>query len=86
MSAVALLGETFGHPMYIGLKEAKKILELLDKKYKFKLDLKELIEEIALIDEELKHIEEQGISENPLKSKSKKVSKLKKYQELGYIG
>jgi len=86
MSAVALLGETFGHPMYIGLKEAKKILELLDKKYKFKLNLKELIEEINLIDEELKHIEEQGISENPLKTKSKKVSKLKKYQELGYIG
>lgn len=80
IQAVCLLGETFGHPMYIGLKEAKKILELLDKKYDFKLDLKELNEEIELIEEELDNEDESQ------KKKSKKLNKLRKYQELGYIG
>ncbi len=80
IKAASLLGETFGHPMYIGLKESKKILELLDKKYSFKLNLTELNEEISIMEEELASDEEIP------KSKSKKIKKLRKYQELGYIG
>ncbi|MGE0792753.1 MAG: PAC2 family protein [Candidatus Woesearchaeota archaeon] len=80
IQAVSILGETFGHPMYIGLKESKKILQLLDKKYNFKLDLKELDEEINLIEQEL------NVEDESTKKPSKKLGKLKKYQELGYIG
>jgi len=86
MQAASLLGETFGHPMYIGLKEAKKILVLLDKKYKFKLNLKELDAEIKLMDKEINSNEENYSGEITSKKNSKKLSKLKKYQELGYIG
>lgn len=86
ISAVALLGETFAHPMYIGLKEAKQILELLDKKYNFKLDLKELNEEIKIFEEEIKAQEQSILGETTSKKITKKSNKLKKYQELGYIG
>jgi uncharacterized protein len=86
ISAVALLGETFAHPMYIGLKEAKQILELLDKKYKFKLNLKELNQEIKIFEDELKEQEQVILGESQPKKSSKKMNKIKKYQELNYIG
>lgn len=84
IKGVALLGETFGHPMYIGLKEAKKILMLLDKKFTFKLDLSELDDEIEAVDEEIKAIQADG--DPTARKKSKKLGKLKKYQDLSYIG
>lgn len=72
--AVALLAETFGHPMYIGLKEAREILKLLSKKYSFDVDLKDLDEEIALVDEEI------AASQEAPKDKKKKI----KYGKTGY--
>lgn len=53
IQAVSLLGETFGHPMYIGLNESRLMLEILDKKYGLDVDFSELNEEIALVEEEL---------------------------------
>ena len=76
--AVALLGETYGHPMYIGLKEAKEILIVLDKLFSFKLNFKDLDEEIIAIAEEMQ-------DDEPKKA-SKKLGKLIKYQDLNYIG
>ncbi len=74
--AVSLLGETYGHPMYIGLREAKEILKVLDVIFSFSLDFKELDEEIVAIDEQLQDNEPQKT----------KIGKLIKYQDLNYIG
>lgn len=54
VNAIALLGETYGHPNYLGIKGARAILEILNKKLKLKLNLKELDEEINEIEKEIK--------------------------------
>lgn len=74
--AAALLGETFGHPMYIGLKEARNIILMLNKKYGFKVDLKDL-------DKEIKSIEEELENDKPI---TKKYSKTTQYKDTNYIG
>ena len=53
IDGVCLLAETFGHPMYLGVKGAKEILKVLDKKHNFELDLKELEKEIKDIESEM---------------------------------
>ena len=83
--AIVLLGETFGHPMYIGLKEARLILVILNKKFSFKIDFKELDEEIAFIQEELDQ-QESNPEEISSKKRTKKMTKLLKYKDLNYIG
>lgn len=80
ISAVALLAETFGHPMFLGLKGAKQTLKILEKKFEFKIDYKELNKEIKLMDRELKG---EDIS---TKQKSPKMQRLKKIKETSYIG
>ena len=51
--AVSLLAETFGHPIYLGLKGAKAILINLNTKFKFGIDLKDLEKEIKSMDSQL---------------------------------
>ena len=80
--AAALLAETFGHPMYIGLKEAKVLLEVISKKYRFKIDFKDLDEEIAAVDEEIAASQE-GHTE---KSKKRKYGKTGYNKDTNYIG
>ncbi len=46
VDAVCLLAETYGHPMYIGLKGVQAILAIFAKKFRFKLDLSDLAKEI----------------------------------------
>lgn len=77
--AVCLLGETFGHPMYIGLREAKEVLKIIDDRYSLSIDYKEIDEEIELVESELDE------DEVP-KKQSKKFQRLKKYKDLNYIG
>lgn len=75
LKAMALLSETYGHPLYLGVKGAKEILKVLNKTLGLKITLKDLNKEIDDIEAELK---------------SKRVSKknLKKMQTQGvdYIG
>lgn len=51
--AVSLLAETFGHPMYLGVKGAREILKVLNKKHNLNLNLKELEKEIKDIEAEM---------------------------------
>ena len=53
IDAVAILAETFGHPMYLGVKSAREILKILDSKYHFRLNLKKLDKEIVDIENEM---------------------------------
>src|SRR3989338_3688010 len=42
MEAISFLAETYGHPMYLGIKGAKEILNILNKKLELKIDINKL--------------------------------------------
>lgn len=52
--SAALLAQTFGHPAYLGIKGAREILQVLNMRYKLKLNIKQLNEEINEIEEDLR--------------------------------
>lgn len=73
--AVALLAETYGHPMYLGVKGARELLKVLNKYLKLKLDLKQL-------DAEIEELEEEMITRGP-----EKMPKMRRQVgETSYIG
>jgi uncharacterized protein (TIGR00162 family) len=76
--AVSLLAETFGHPMYIGLKGAKEILKVLKKKLNLKLDMNEMDKEITEMEEGIKRSEELAELTSKVKGTADK--------EVSYIG
>jgi uncharacterized protein (TIGR00162 family) len=75
--AAALLAETYGHPMYLGLKGAKESLRILSKVYGIKVDYKDINKEIRMI-------EEDDIGDS--KNESPSLKRLKKLKETNYIG
>lgn len=60
MGAVSLLAETYGHPMYLGIKGARELLKVLDKTLGLKLNIKKLEKEIKDIESEVLKKMEQG--------------------------
>ena len=81
---IAILAETFGHPMYLGIRGAKEILYLLNKKLNLKLNMKKL-------DKEIKSLEEEAIKKSGDFSNISKQSALKKIRQrfrkdVDYIG
>src|SRR3989344_1793370 len=50
-----LLAETFNHPTYIGVKESRLLLYILNSKFNLRLNLKELDKEIEMIEKEIKN-------------------------------
>ena len=82
--AFCLLAETLGHPAYIGIKGAKGLLTILNKKLKLRINIKELERDIEEIEEELIH-KSQEISKLPRNAALKKIqTRLQK--ETSYIG
>ena len=84
IEAISFLAETYGHPMYLGIKGAKEILNVLNKKLSLKLDINKLDKEIKDIETELMKKTEQ------LSEVSKQIA-LKRFQkkfgkEIDYIG
>ena len=84
ISAISFLAETYGHPMYLGIKGAKEILRALDKKLGLSIDVNKL-------DREIKDIESEIIKKTEQLSEVTKQIALKKLQkklgkELDYIG
>ncbi len=53
IKGVALLAETFGHPMYLGAKGAQEILKVLENRYSYGLDLKSMGKEILAVEKAL---------------------------------
>jgi uncharacterized protein len=53
VKGVALLAETYGHPMYLGIKGAKELLKVLEHKHNFGLNLKKMNKEITEVEKEL---------------------------------
>ncbi|HLC50171.1 MAG TPA: PAC2 family protein [Candidatus Nanoarchaeia archaeon] len=84
IGAVSLLAETYGHPMYLGIKGAKEILKVLNNHLKLKLDINKL-------DREIKDIENEVLKKSEQLSEVSKTIALKKLQkklgkDIDYIG
>lgn len=84
MEGVAMLAETFGHPMYLGIKGAREILKIIEKKLTLGVKIKKLDEEIESIEKEVMKTTEEL-------SKVSKDTAIKKLQEkfggdVNYIG
>ena len=84
VSAVSLLAETYGHPMYLGINGAKEILKVLNKKLDLKIDVNKLDREIKDIESEIMKKTEQ-LSEV---TKQMAINKLQKKigKDVDYIG
>lgn len=52
-NAIALLSETYSHPMYLGVKGARELLKVLNKYLSLKLNLKQLDTDIAELEDEI---------------------------------
>lgn len=52
--AISILAETFGNPLYLGVKGARGIIKLLELKLKLGLDLKALDKEIKEVEKEIR--------------------------------
>ena len=76
--AIALLAETIGHPMYLGIKGSREVLKVLDKKLDLGIDLNKLDSEIKDLEKEIKFTTE----------KLAKIQKdfAKNSRETSYIG
>lgn len=78
MKSICFLAETYGHPLYLGIKGSQEILKILNKKLNLKLNLKQLDKEVAEAEKEIiKRTKELG-----------DITKLKKIKgkDFAYIG
>lgn len=73
VKAIALLAETLGHPMFLGIKGAKELLKILKKNLDLKVDLTEFNKEIKELEQGLKKATELQLTQ-------------KKVNEINYIG
>ena len=51
--AIALLAETFSHPLYLGIKGARSVLKVLEDKYRLGIRIEHLDEEIKDVEAEI---------------------------------
>ena len=72
--ATALLAQTFGHPSYIGIKSARELIKVLNQRFDFGIDLKELDKEITELEVEM-----------PLKQTAE-IQMPQKEDKISYIG
>ncbi len=81
INAICLLAETYGHPMYLGIKGAREILKVITRKLQLDISLSELDKEISEIEKGLLKSFELGSI-----AKTKALKKLKRDEEASYIG
>jgi len=80
MDAIALLAETFGHPMYLGVSGSKAILRFFNRKYKFNVKVEKLDDEVKEMEAEFTKKTEE------LTKVGKELVKMKKKDDVNYIG
>ena len=77
-----MLAETFGHPMYLGVKGAKELLRVLEEKFHYGLDLKKMSKEIIEVEKEiLKKTKDLSAEMAGMQAGAKA-----KHKEVNYIG
>ncbi len=84
IEAISFLAETYGHPMYLGIKGAKEILRVLNKKLDLRINVDKLDREIKDIESEILKKTEQ-LSEVTKQIALKKLQK-KLGRDIDYIG
>jgi hypothetical protein len=83
--AIAFLAETYGHPMYLGVKGAREILKIMNKKLNVNIQLKDL-------DKELKELESEVLKRSGDLSEVTKQTAIKRLkgkigaEDMNYIG
>jgi uncharacterized protein len=82
VKAVSLLAETFGHPMYLGVKGAKELLKVIENKFSYGIDLKKMSKEIVEVEQELMKKTKAIASQ----SKGSAAGASAKINEISYIG
>ncbi len=83
VKGVALLAETFGHPMYLGIKGAKEIIRVLEQKFHFGLNLDKMSKEIIEVEKQLlKRSKEMMAERGDVTQAGAKA----KHKEASYIG
>jgi len=82
IKAISFLAETLGHPLYLGIKGAREIIKVLDKKLELKMDIKKLEKEIDEAESEMMKITK-GLTDV---SKNSALKKIKDKFDLSYIG
>jgi len=82
VKGVALLAETFGHPMFLGIKGAKELLKVLENKFNFGINIKRMSKEIVEVEKELLKKTKEWLSEHP----STQAGAQAKKKETSYIG
>ena len=82
VAGVALLAETFGHPLYLGVKGAQELLRVIDRKFQLQIDLKKMGKEIIEMEKELMKKTKEWAAE----TMSGQAGAKAKYKEAGYIG
>jgi uncharacterized protein (TIGR00162 family) len=83
VAAISLLAETFGHPMYLGVKGAREILKVLNKKLNLNIDLNELDKEIKELEKEISKQSTEDIADI---SKLQSLKKFRGIDNTNYIG
>ncbi|MBD3354484.1 hypothetical protein GF361_00685 [Candidatus Woesearchaeota archaeon] len=85
ISAISLLAETYGHPMYLGVKGAREILKILNKKTGLNVRLEDLDKEIKDLEKEMMKKTEE-LQEVSRKTAMKKLKGKIGEGEMSYIG
>ncbi|MBU4284143.1 MAG: PAC2 family protein [Nanoarchaeota archaeon] len=82
IKAISFLAETFGHPLYLGIKGAREIIEVLNKRLELRMDIKKFEKEIDEAESEMMKITK-GLTDV---SKQTALKKIKDKFDLSYIG
>ncbi|MDP7140821.1 MAG: PAC2 family protein [Candidatus Woesearchaeota archaeon] len=53
IGAISFLAETYGHPMYLGVKGAREILKILEKRFELGINMNEIDKEIDQLESDL---------------------------------
>ncbi len=83
VKGAALLAETFGHPMYLGIKGAQEILKTLNERFGLKINIKKMSKEVIELEKEMMKKTKEWASE--LASHQQAGAKLRK-KDVSYIG
>ena len=83
IKGVSLLAETFGNPLYLGIKGAKEIIKVLEIKFKLGVNIKKLNKDIVELENELVQKTQEWASEELVNLQAGAKAK---NQDIHYIG
>lgn len=86
VKAVALLAETLDSPIYLGIKGAKEILKVIDKRFSYGIKIEKIDNEIAELEKEIMKKTQEWVSELAKGAANNSAGGKAKDKETNYIG